>query len=195
MSNVKGLSRRARHELSRAVSNHRYDKTDSGLYFPAQGLTVGGIFEAAVGLGPYEPAPNLVPLEGLNHLLSVALAQGVQKLDFYIALFSGNVTVQNTWTGANFVANATEFTNYDEATRVEWEKGAVAAGAVGNTDTPAVFTVGAGGGTVRGAALLEASAKSATTGVLIAAARFATDKVMAEDEELRIKYTISATST
>ena len=195
MSNVNGLSRRARQELSRALSNHKYEHTDTGLLFPASGLQIGGFFEVAQGEGPYELSPNLVPTEGLTHILSVALAQGVQKLAFYIALFSGNVSVQNTWTGANFVANATEFTNYDEATRVEWQHGAVAAGSVSNADTPALFTIGAGGGTVRGVALLEASAKSATNGVLIAASRLPSDKVLAEDEELRVKYTISATST
>lgn len=195
MSDFFKLLSRARHELSRALRNHKYDKTDAGLYFPAQRLLLGGVFEASVNGGAYEAAPNLVPTEGLNHIVSVALDQGTQKLAFYVSLFSGNVTVQPTWTGANYVANATEFTNYDEANRVLWDKGDVGSGVLSNTASPAVFTIGTGSNTIRGAALLEASAKSATTGVLIAAARFGADKVMTEDEELRIKYTFTATST
>lgn len=195
MSDINELSRRGRRDLSQAVRNHKYEVTDEGLLFPSQQLVVGGYFEVSVNGGDFEKAPNLVPTEGLNHLLGVTLSQDTQKLGFYVSLFSGNVTVQASWTGANYVANATEFTNYDEATRVAWVEAGAAAGSISNTASPAVFTMGTGGGTIRGAALLEASAKSATTGVLIAAARFLTDKVMAEDEELRIKYTISATST
>lgn len=189
------LSARHCDEALRAIRAHKYDRTDSGIVIPSMKLAIGGVFEVAVGDGPWDVAPNLIVTEGLNHLLSVALAQGTQKAAFYLAPFSGNVAVPATWTGANFTTNATEFTNYTEANRVLWEKGAVAAGSVGNAATPGVFTMDTGGGTIRGMALLEASAKSATTGVLIAAARLSADKVLAVDEELRAKYTISATST
>lgn len=195
MSELNNLSGRARRELSRALANHRYERTDGGIVVPSMKLSIGGFFEVAVGDGPYEIAPNLIPTEGLNHILDVALSQATQKLAFYIALFSGNVTPQATWTGANWVANATEFTNYAEATRQAWAEAGVAAGSVTNSASPASFTIGAGGGTVRGAALVEASAKSATTGVLVAAARLPADKVLAETEELRIIYTMNASST
>lgn len=189
------LSARHREEALAAIRRHKYDVTDGGIVIPSMKLAIGGVFEAAVGDGPWDVAPNLITAEGLNHILGVALAQATQKLAFYIAPFSGNVSVANNWTGGNFASNATEFTNYTEATRVEWQKGAVAAGAVGNSATPAVFTIGTGGGTIRGVGLLEASAKSSTSGVCVAAARLPVDKVMAATEELRVKYTLSATST
>jgi len=154
-----------------------------------------GHFEVSVNGGPWEIEPNLVVTEGLNYLLSAALAGGTQKTTFYIALFGGNVTPVAGWTGANFAANSTEFTNYDEATRQPWNDDAVSGGSIGNNTTPATFTIGVGGGTIRGAALVEASAKSATSGILVAAARFAADKVLAAAEELRVKYVITATST
>jgi hypothetical protein len=128
-------------------------------------------------------------------LLDVTLDQGSANAAFYIAPFGGNVTVAATWTAANFTANSTEFTNYDEATRVLWANDAAASNAIGNVTTAALFTIATGGGTIRGAGLISASAKSATTGKLIAAARFGTDKVMAAAEELRIKYTITGTSS
>ena len=156
---------------------------------------VHGHFEVSYDSGKtWEIEPNLIVTEGLNYLLAAALDAAAQKTTLYIALFGGNVTPLAAWTGANWVANATEFTNYVEAARQVWDKGDAVAGSISNTATPAVFTAGVGGGTVRGAALVEASAKSATTGILIAAARFLTDKVLAETEELRVKYTISATS-
>lgn len=192
---LSNLAARHRNEALRALTNHRYEKTDGGIEVPSMKLTIGGVFSVAVNDGEYEDAPNMVVTEGLNHILSVALAQGSAKAAFYIALFSGNITVANTLTAATFPATATEFTNYTEATRVLWDKGAVAAGAVGNTASPAVFTMNTGGGTIRGCSLMEASAKSATTGVCIAAARLPADKVMAATEELRVKYSLAATST
>lgn len=144
--------------------------------------------------GPWTIDPNLVVAEGRSYILGSSLGGQAQKATFYIALFGGNVTPPDTWTGANFVANATEFTNYDEATRVLWQDDAVAGGIIGNDTNPAVFTLSAGGGTIRGAALVEASAKGATTGILVAASRFVADKVMAVGEELRVKYIITGTS-
>lgn len=140
---------------------------------------------------PWTADENIVVAQGRNYQLSAAWAQGPQKTAFYVAPFSGNVTVQDTWTGANFTANATEFTNYVEATRQLWDKDAVAASAVGNTTTPAVFTAGVGGGTIRGFALLEASAKSAVTGILAAAARLTVDKELEEGEEIRVRYVLT----
>lgn len=173
-------------------------KQDSNLaqIAPEDGmLHAHGHFEVSVNGGPWEIEPNLVVTEGLNYLLASALGGAAQKATFNLAVFGGNVTPVASWTGANFAANATEFTNYDEATRVAWQDDAVAAGAIGNNTNPAVFTIGAGGGTIRGAALVEASAKGATSGILVAAARFATDKVMSAGEELRVKYVIGASST
>lgn len=149
-----------------------------------------GVFEISVNNGPWEVCENLIPVEGRNYILGAAVDGTAQQTAFYVALFSGNVTVLDSWTAANFVANATEFTNYDEATRVLWQKGDVAAAAIDNSVTPALFTIGVAGGTVRGAALVTASAKSAGTGVLIAASRFVADKVLAEDDEIRVRYSL-----
>lgn len=187
------LAARHREEALQAIRAHKYDRTDSGIVIPSMKLAIGGVFEVAGNDGVWDVAPNLIPTEGLNHIIAVALAQGTQKSAFYLALFSGDVTVQSTWTGANFVTNATEVTAYT-GERQEWVDGSVAAGSVSNTASPAVFPF-TGAATVRGIALLEAAAKGATTGVLIAASKLAAAKVMANEEELRAKYTLSATST
>lgn len=158
-------------------------------------ISLQGHFEVQVGDGPWEVCPNLVVTEGINHILDVALDQGTANASFYIAPFSGNVTPGASWTAANFTANSTEFTNYTEATRVLWDNDAVSAGSIGNNTTAATFTMDTGGGTVRGAALISASAKSATTGKLVAAARFAADKTLTVGEELRVKYIITGTSS
>lgn len=185
-----------RDEVLRRLRAHKYELTESGVRITGMGgLSFAGHWETQVGNGPWTVDPNIVVNEGILHFLDVTLAQGTAKSAFYIAPFSGNVTPGATWTAANFTANSTEFTNYDETTRVLWAKDAAASNAIVNNTTPALFTIGVSGGTVRGAGLMSISTKSATTGVLISAARFSADKTLVEDEELRIKYTISGTSS
>lgn len=162
-------------------------------------LKFAGYFETQIvgphGATPWERDDNLVVNQGILYLINAGLDGGAASTTFYIVPFGGNVTPAATWTAANFTANATEFTNYTEATRQVWANDTAAANAIGNTTTPAVFTLDTGGGTIRGAGLISASAKSATTGTLIAAARFDADKVMTAGEELRIKYTLTGTSS
>lgn len=190
------LAAKHRGEALRAIRNHKYEVTEAGIFIPGMNLDIAGAFEVAVGNGPFEVCPNLVVTEGRNYLLDAALSQASQIAALVIAPFSGNVTPAATWTAANFDTNATEFTNYDEANRVAWVEGGPSAGAIGNTANPAVFTIGTGGGTIRGLALIgDAAAKQATSGKLIAAARLNTDKVMDATEELKAKYTITLSST
>lgn len=185
-----------RAEALRRLRANQYEINDQGaVLIPKMGLIFAGSWETQVGSQPWEIDPNLVVNEGILHLLDVGLDQGSANAAFYVAPFTGAITVAATLTAATFTATATEFTNYNEATRVLWANDAVAANAIGNTTTAALFTMSGGGGTVRGAGLISVAAKSAATGKLIAAARFGTDKVMAAAEELRVKYTITGTSS
>ncbi len=185
----------------RAEALHRlrarqYEVTDSGaVLIPAMGLSFAGHWETQEGNDPWQVDPNIVVNEGILHILTVALDQGSANAAFYIAPFSGAVTPAASLTAATFTATTTEFTNYDETTRVLWVNATPASNAIGNTASPATFTIGASGGTIRGAGLVSVGTKSATTGVLIAAARFSADKTMAEDEELRVKYVLTGTSS
>ena len=190
------LMAKHRAEALRRLRSGQYEVSKNGaILVPALGLSFAGHWETQIGDAPWEVDPNIVVDEGILHILDVALDQGAANSAFYIAPFGGSVTPVNTWTAANFTANSTEFTNYTESTRVAWANDGAAANAIGNSTTPATFTIGTGGGTIRGAALISASAKSATSGKLVAAARFSADKVMAAAEELRVKYIISGTSS
>ena len=110
-----------------------------------------------------------------------------------MALFEGNVTPGASLTAATFTATTTECTAYDEAARVAFNEGAAAAGVIDNAANRALFTMNATK-TVYGGALLSASAKSATTGTLLAAARFATPRNVVDDDELSCRYTLTLTS-
>ena len=161
-------------ELRRAIRNHKYEETDTGIYLPAQDQILGFSCETRVNGRDPQLTHNLLTLQGRRYLLGAAVAGTAQVTQFYIAPFTGDVTPQESWTAANFTSNATEFTGYDGAIRILWDKVLhVTASSADNTAAPATFTLATGQTdvTIRGFALLTASAKSATTGTLISAMR------------------------
>ena len=188
MSNLK-------RELQRAVGNHRFEQNDQGgLYFPAAGLVLAGMFNIQKNDEEVEEFPNLIVDEFKNSALE-QLFGGTAKIGtYYIAPYAGNVTPAASWTAANFTANSTEFTAYDESTRGVWTVGAAASGAINNSASKATFTVSTAPSqtTIWGAGLLSASAKSATTGVLVAAnkAAAARDNLVAADV-ITLGYTLT----
>ena len=180
-------------ELARAVRNRKYEATDAGMHFPAINMQLGGEFSLQVNDGPVDTFPNLVVDEWRTRALEILFSGATQVTDFYLAPYAANQTPLATWTAANFTSNATEFTNYVETTRQPWTVGAVDTFSIGNTASKAVFTVGTGAGdTIWGVGLLSQSAKSATTGYLIAANKSATSRSsLVEGDEITVGYTIS----
>ncbi|MGH7291628.1 MAG: hypothetical protein ACREJT_10490, partial [Myxococcota bacterium] len=138
---MKQMMERHGREFRRAIENHKYELTEDGdVFMPSQKLFVGGFFVTSVNGGAAEAHKNLVPLEGRNHILDVLLHGAAQVSPWYVALFSGNVTPQPGWTGANFAANATEYTGYTESTRVAYDEGAASNGQTDNLNSEAGFT-------------------------------------------------------
>lgn len=122
-----------------------------------------------------EVVHNLIPLEGLNYLLSSEFKGTAVPATWYIGLYEGNYAPQLSDTAAAFPAAATETTTFNEATRVAFVPGAVAGGTVDNSASPAIFTFNALK-TIYGGFMTSASAKGAVTGSLISAVRFASPK-------------------
>lgn len=166
----------------------RFDRTEEGIYFPSEGLLAQGYFMVRKRGEDWEMSPNLVVNQGLDYIIGTAVGATSVIANWYIALFSGDVTVQATWTATNFVANATEWTNYDEATRPSWQRGSVVSGAVDSFATKATFTSSTDTQTVRGAALISASGKGVSSGTLIASSRFPSDKALDTGEILDVGY-------
>lgn len=181
-------------EIRRSIRNHKWEESEGGIVLTDQKLFVGGVFESWVNDGEHAFDKNLIVTEGRNHILDVVYHGATQVSPWYIGLFKGNVTPLASWTAANVTANSTEATEYDETTRQEFAEAAAAAGSTTNSASRAVFTM-SGSITVYGAFLVSASAKSATTGVLNAAARFGTERAVVDDDVLNVAYTINATST
>jgi hypothetical protein len=110
-----------------------------------------------------------------------------------VALFEGNYTPVAGVTAATFTADATENTTYDETTRVAYDEAAAASQSTTNAASRATFTCSATK-TIYGAALVSASAKSATTGTLLAIVRFATARAVIDNDVLLVTYTVTAAS-
>lgn len=180
------------------LKRYGYEFAENGLFVPRANVMVGGImtFEHLRGgeLIEIEHAHNIVTNQGLNHILDVVLHGTTAVSPWYIAPFEGNYTPLATDTAANITANSTECTAYDEATRVEYNEAAASSQSTTNSANKATFTFNATK-TIYGAFLASASAKSATTGTLLAAVKAGTSKAVVSADQLLITYTISATST
>ena len=182
-------------EFKGYIDNHQYEVSDEGVMFPRARVTIVGEYE-----DNYGRTPNLVPTEGLNHLLMVALKDTAKLNTFYLALYSGNYTPTATLTAANFTSTATEITSgsegYSESVRQTWSPAAASSGVMDNYASKATFTiVTATSVTIRGAALLSSNVKGGTTGVLISAAKFGADRIEYNGNEYNLGYRVTAAAT
>ena len=185
-------------EIGRHLRNRKFELTPAGVMIDKGGMNalVNGVFEDTLyrdGGADRQISPNLVVSQGLIHVLNTVFAGAAQVTQWYIGLFSGNVTPQPNWTAANVVANSTELTGYPTA-RPNFTVAAVAAPSIGNTGNEATFAFDASGPyTARGAFLISVSNKGSTTGVLMAATRFAADRAgLNSPDELGVRYVLTA---
>jgi hypothetical protein len=141
-----------------------------------------------------EKVHNLIPTEGLNHILNTVFKEGTQVATWYAGLFSNNYTPIAADTMATFPGSAGEATAYDGANRVEVIFGTVASGAVDNEDSLAEFTASSSV-TIYGGFISSNNVKSSTTGTLISAAKFSSPKTLDDGDVLRIHAGFEITSS
>lgn len=187
-------------EFRRAFLGNRYEKTEAGLYFPDQKVYARGVYVHNVNDLDEQIDFNLLPAEGLTHMLATEFGAGTPITTWYLAPFSGNVTVLDTWTAANFAANATEITSgsegYSESTRRAWTPAAASAKNINSNANKSIFTiVTASSLTVRGMGLLSTNTKGGTSGVLASAAKFTNARILQNDDEFKVGYGVSLQST
>lgn len=137
---------------------------------------------------------NVNTTEGLNHMLNVAFHGATAIATWYMGLFENDYTplITNTYATPGF----TESEAYDEATRVAFVEAEATARVTTNAENKATFTINAtktiygaflcGGGT-------DPTVKSNTAGggVLFASSKFATAKVVADDDVLLVSCSIT----
>lgn len=178
--NLKNITGRLRSEILRAMRNNKHDITPAGIFIPGANIRLGGRYGHSVtrdgARSERIEGTNLIVNEGLTYAIKAAVAGFSQISTWYIAPFSGNVTPVAGLTAATFTATQTEFTNYDESTRVEWDQQAESGQEINNSGFESAFTIATGGGSVWGFGLLSASAKSATTGTLLSCYKMAAQR-------------------
>ena len=140
-----------------------------------------------------EVIDNLMPIEGVNHMLGVLLKGGSQYTSWAIGLFEGSYTPTIADTMATFPGDATECTAYESATRMGFTAGDVAGGTASNSAAAAEFVFTADK-TVRGGFIASSGVKGGTTGVLLSAVRFASPKVISSGGTLRVTAGLSIVS-
>ncbi len=180
-------------DVLRLIRNRRWEHNEDGNVLVGT-MRFAGLHThfAPDGLG-WQEDKNLLTTEGLTHVLSVTVAGGSQNTTWYVAPYSGNISPTASWTAANFTATATEITGYSESTRIAFNESAPAAGVTNNYSNPAVITA-TGALSIWGAGILSVSTKSATSGVLLSAAKYAAVRSLAESgDTFGIKYQITAT--
>jgi hypothetical protein len=193
LSVLKALKPKHWRELYRHFRNFNYEYDDDNNDLLISHARIGGVYEidAPDGLG-ITVAHNLLTTEGCNALLSCGVAGGTQYGTWYIAPFSGNVTVLDTWTAATFAATATEITAYAEGNRVAFVESVPASKSANNTANPAVFTAATTNVSIWGVGLLSSATKSSTAGVLLSAAKYSTVRSLpTAGDQLSVKYTIT----
>lgn len=195
----KTIERMRRHarEIGRAIAFRDYEQCEGGILFVKQGLHVRGeyIFGTVKG-GDDMVVPNLLPDQGINAILSVALGATSKYAGFYIALYANGINPAANWTAANFASTAGEITSntegYSNTTRVQCVFSAVGDKLINNHAAPAVFTIACASSiTINGAALLTDSTKGGSSGSLISAVRLGAARLQYNGDEYTGKYQVS----
>ena len=191
---MNGLPKSLRNDIRR----FGFEQSEAGLFIPRANVMVGGVFEyehwRAGKVISVLHSHNLVTNEGLNHILDAVLHGTAAIATWYVGLFEGNYNPVATDTAATFVANATESTAYDEATRQAYVEAAASSQVTTNSASKATFTMNATK-TIYGAFLSSVTTKSATTGVLLAADKAGTAKAVVDDDQLFVTYALTLTAS
>lgn len=189
---LSSLSPKRLMEIGRHFRNFKYEYNDDGEMLIASARICGEVETTAPdGLGSVI-SHNLWTTEGFNHVLSVAVGGGGQVATWYIAPFSGNISVVDTLTAATFTASTTEVTAYAEANRVAFVESTPASKSTNNTANPAVFTSSADDVDIWGIGLLSVATKSATNGVLLSCAKYtAVRNLPTTGDTLGVRYTLT----
>lgn len=136
---------------------------------------------------------NIVVNEGLDYILGSSLLGVAQKSNWYLGVFDGVYTPVSGDNGGNIASNSGESSAYAEApTRQTWAGDAVSGQSTTNS-VQAVISINATV-TMQGAFLISTNVIDDTAGLLYAASKFASPRVLASGDILQVGYTVSATS-
>lgn len=198
MKSHKSLSPFLASALLAAVSANDYTNNEDGSITTGQGITAKGEYYDRINGGEWTCTENLIPTEGLAHILNVALGTTPKPASYHLALFSAAAQPAANWTAASFASTASEIVSmtegYSAATRPTWTPANTATNSIDNMAAVAKVTMKTASSlTVQGAAMLTNSSKGSTAGVLISASKYAAPRVFQDGDTYEIGYRISLT--
>lgn len=139
-----------------------------------------------------EVVHNLVPNEGIEYLLRVALLSGTPNTAWAVGIYQGDYVPDPDVTGVTVAAASEECSVYQNTFRPAWT-GAYSAGSADNSASKAEFVM-TSDAAVYGAFLVTNNTKGGNTGTLISIARFASPKNLETTDILRITAGITLLS-
>lgn len=184
--------------IVRALDREIYDVTEAGIVFPNLGVRAAGEYFDRTNGGEWARTKNLLPTEGLAHILNVAMGTTAKPAGYFLALFSGTAAPAANWTAASFAAAASEIVSmtegYTSATRPVWTPTNTATGSIDNMAAVATVTIATASQlNVTGAAMLTNSTRGGTTGALVSATKYAAARVFQNGDTYDIGYRLSLT--
>lgn len=198
MKSQKSLNPFLASTLLAAVSANDYTNNEDGSITTGQGITAKGEYYDRINGGEWTRTENLIPTEGLAHILNVALGTTPKPASYHLALFSAAAQPAANWTAASFASTASEIVSmtegYSSATRPTWTPSNTSTNSIDNMAAVAKVTMKTASSlTVQGAAMLTNSSKGGTTGALISASKYAAPRVFQDGDTYEIGYRISLT--
>lgn len=198
MKSHKSLNPFLASSLLAAVSANDYTSNEDGSITTGQGITAKGEYYDRINGGEWTRTENLIPTEGLAHILNVALGTTPKPASYHLALFSAAAQPQASWTAASFASTASEIVSmtegYSSATRPTWTPANTTTNSIDNMAAVAKVTMKTASTlTVQGAAMLTNSSKGSTAGALISASKYAAPRVFQDGDTYEIGYRISLT--
>lgn len=198
MKSQKSLNPFLASALLSAVNANDYTSNDDGSITTGGGITAKGEYFDRKNNEEWQRTENLIPTEGLAHILNVALGTTPKPASYHLALFSAAAQPAANWTAASFASTASEIVSmtegYSAATRPTWTPTNTSTNSIDNMAAVAKVTMKTASSlTVQGAAMLTTSAKGGTTGALISASKYAAPRVFQDGDTYEIGYRISLT--
>lgn len=198
MKSQKSLNPFLASALLAAVNANDYTSNEDGSITTGQGITAKGEYFDRINGGEWTRTENLIPTEGLAHILNVALGTTPKPASYHLALFSAAAQPAANWTAASFASTASEIVSmtegYSSATRPTWTPANTATNSIDNMAAVAKVTMKTASTlTVQGAAMLTNSSKGSTAGALISASKYAAPRVFQDGDTYEIGYRISLT--
>lgn len=157
------------------------DITKLGFIYTIEHVGVDGKIKSV------ERVKNLIPAAGIAYMLNAAYKGGSQYSSWYVGLFENDRTPLTTDTMTTLIADCGESVAYGSpaTNRLLVNFAEVADGTLTSVADPNLFTF-ASAATIRGAFLASNITIGSTAGLLVSAVKFASPKVMAIGEVLKV---------